>query len=400
MITPLRNGAVLFIAIALTTHADSISFVKHTIDADFENGYQVSVADIDSDGKLDMVALATTPSRLVWYRSPAWDRFDVTTKGVANIDMAPYDVDGDGDFDLALASEFSLGNSSTGGSVYWLECPEEPVTQQEWAMHRIDAVPTSHRVRWADIDGDGRPELINLPIIGVGATAPDYAIPLQFKMYTIPADPKGAWPARVIDESLCMAHGLSVVCWDADQRDDLLTASFDGVHLHRRANGIDTWTKIQLGIGNRGDRPKQGSSEVSLGKLSSIGKRYIGTIEPWHGNEVVVYMAGAESNMPWPRTVIDDTFNDGHALLCTDLDNDGNDEIVAGHRGPAYSLFCYRYASTTNTWERIPIDEGGMSAAGIFAADLENDGDVDIIATGSATKNVVWYENVAQSRTR
>lgn len=64
----------------------------------------------------DVVALSTTPSQLVWYRNPGWQRYTVTTQTKLNIDMAPYDVDGDGDQDLALASEFDLNNSTTGGT--------------------------------------------------------------------------------------------------------------------------------------------------------------------------------------------------------------------------------------------------------------------------------------------
>jgi hypothetical protein len=66
----------------------AISFQKHVIDPDFANGYQVSTADLDGDGDLDVIALSTQPSQLVWYRNPDWARFSISTVTQRNIDAA------------------------------------------------------------------------------------------------------------------------------------------------------------------------------------------------------------------------------------------------------------------------------------------------------------------------
>lgn len=153
-----------------------VSFEKTTLDETMRGGYGVEIADIDGDGLLDILALSTNPAQFAWYKNPGWEKYVISSVATGNIDAAPKDIDGDGDMDVVLASEFALGNSTGGGMVHWLENPGDPVTNQEWEMHYIDAVPTSHRIRWADVTGDGKEELINLPIIGYGATAPDYAV--------------------------------------------------------------------------------------------------------------------------------------------------------------------------------------------------------------------------------
>ena len=374
--------------------ADFPSFEKHVIDDEFRNGYQTAVADIDRDGRPDVIALSTTPARLRWYRNPGWQVFRITAATRGNIDLAPYDIDRDGDTDLALASAFNLGDSTTGGLVHWLECPPDPASGARWTLHAIDAVPTTHRLRWADLDGDGRKELLNLPIIGVGAQAPDYAVGVQFKAYTIPPKPReDPWPAVVLDDTLELAHGLAVIRTEEDDRDSLLTASFGGVHRFRIPPGAEQPEKTRLGIGHEGPRPQQGSSEVDFGHLTAPKRPFIATIEPWHGNEVVVYSPDAAGATPWTREVIDTTFNEGHALCCADLDQDGNDEIIAGHRGPDYSLYLFRYDAAQATWQRIPLDVGGMACSGLAIADLNQDGRPDIVAAGTATNNIVWYEN-------
>ncbi|GMU93813.1 MAG: hypothetical protein AMXMBFR4_28710 [Candidatus Hydrogenedentota bacterium] len=373
-------------------------FQRYVIDSQFDNGYQCSVADINRDGRPDVIALSTSPSQLVWYRNPEWTRFVVTTATERNIDVAPHDVDGDGDIDLALAAEFDLGKSESGGTVQWLECPDDPTTHQEWAVHRIDAIPTSHRVRWADIDGDGKKELLNLPIIGVGAKGPEYAVGVKFVAYSIPANlTTDPWPTTLIDTSLQMAHGMCVVRWRNDDAEDLLTASFDGVHLFENIPNEKAAGPARLGEGDRGARPRQGSSEVGLGILKSEDTRFIATIEPWHGNQVVVYTPADSPSNPWTRDVVDDTFNDGHGLVVADLDGDGNDEIIAGYRGKPYGLFVYRLDAAAKKWERTPLDESGIGVAGLFIADLNADTRPDIVAVGTATDNVVWYENKAEA---
>ena len=368
------------------------AFQKHVIDADFANGYQVSTADLDSDGDPDVIALSTQPSQLVWYRNPDWERVSISTRTQRNIDCAPYDIDGDGDPDLAVASDFDLGDSRRGGTLQWLECPGDPDTQQEWEVHPIDAIPTSHRVRWADIDGDGRKELVNLPIVGVGSEPPDYAVGVQFRAYRVPGHPTSdPWMPVPLDDSLRVAHGLRVVDWNSDGRAGLLTASFEGVHLFQWSDG--RMVRQQIGVGFTGPGPKQGSSEVALGRLRTGPPRFVATIEPWHGNEVVVYVGTDSDTLPWPRTVIDNSLTDGHGLVCLDVDGDGSDEIVAGGRGGAHEVILYRWRGNGAGWERHTIDPSGVAVAGLTVADINQDGRPDLVAAGTATHDVVWYEN-------
>jgi hypothetical protein len=127
-----------------------------------------------------------------------------------------------------------------------------------------------------------------------------------------------------------------------------------------------------------------------VGKVQ--GQRFLVTIEPWHGNKVVVY-TGRRGGFS-ERHVIDTSFNNGHALACADLDGDGNDEIVAGCRGPGTSLFIYHSTDERGTsWERETLDTD-MAASGVVIADVNGDGRPDIVAVGSSTANVRWYENL------
>ncbi len=330
---------------------------------------------------------------IYWYENPTWEKHLVGNQTEKNIDLAPKDIDKDGDIDLALACRFALRNSTEGGYLYWLQ---NEGGGQSWQLHYIDSFPTSHRIRWADLDGDRTEELVNLPIIGIGAEPPEYNQGAELIYYKLPADPsRDPWQKHVIDTALHMAHGIQVVRWDDDLRWDILTASFEGVQLYQSSPiaGKSPWEMKNLGAGDRSPRPQQGCSEVGLGFLKSSERPFIATIEPWHGNKVVCYTPTADG-LHWQRQIIDTSFQDGHALLCADLNLDGSDEIIAGHRGPDYNLYIYYYDTEAGPWIRQDLDKGGMSAAGLCLLDFDQDGFMDIAACGSATNNVILYKNL------
>jgi hypothetical protein len=395
-------------------------FKAHLIDR-LPRGYKVGVVDIDGDGKLDIIGLATEPSCLVWYKNPGWDRFVLTSKTKEYVDLAPFDIDGDGRTDLAIADEFGMNRTTSGGLIHWLKCPQDP--SQEWPMFVIGAEPTSHRLKWADIDGDGRKELVNAPIMGRNAKEPLWDVGVNLIWYKTPKPPSfEPWEPQIIDNNLTVVHGMCVVNWDNDPApivrsravvsandelksptrsigagDDILVASFEGIHLfqpQKEANKL-SWKKTKLGSGDQTNPNKRGSSEIDVGTVGPGKSRYLAAIEPWHGNNVVVYTPPSSQEKLWQRSVIDTTFNEGHALVCGDLDGDGDDEIIAGYRGKGYGLYIYNCQdSIGQKWERITLDEGDMAASGLQVADINNDGRLDVVCVGTATSNIKWYENL------
>jgi hypothetical protein len=89
--------------------------------------------------------------------------------------------------------------------VYWLQNLDSGRT---WKLHYIDSIPTSHRIRWADVDGDLNQELVNLPIIGIGTQKPEYVVGAALSYYRIPPDPVNSrWEKRLIHPTLHMANG-------------------------------------------------------------------------------------------------------------------------------------------------------------------------------------------------
>jgi hypothetical protein len=384
---------------------DTFKFEPQEIARDFGVGYAVVTADMNGDKRLDVLAINET--RLVWFENPSWDvRVLVDGKTPKdNVTLAPLDIDGDGRLDVALGAGWNPRDTNGGGTLHWVQQPNPRDATASWAVRDISSEPTLHRIRWANVDGAGPPELVVTPLHGRGTTPPEWnergARVLVHRIPSKPADEP--WPAETADDTLHILHNFAVVDFDADGRDELLTASREGVHLLRRSSD-GQWTRTRLGEGAPG--------EIKVGRIA--GRRVLATVEPWHGTSVVVYLepvasarstgsSDARSTAPpevWERHVIEDQIAGGHALGWADFDGDGDDELAVGWRDKAFGLALYDVMANGALRAKVMIDAGGIAVEDLTIADLDVDGRPDIIASGRKTSNVriYWNRTVAQPR--
>ena len=360
------------------------TFTEHVLATDLKGGYHLTAVDMNHDGHVDIIALASGMPDLLWFENPGpkggeWARHVIVSGQKRMINCAAWDVDGDGIPEIVLATEFANEAKNSIGIMSVLHHQGDP--REPWSITEIDRLTTSHRLRFADIDGSGKKVLINAPLTGAKAEAPEYrdAAPLVFYR-------PGEWKRQMIgDLNQGVQHGIYIFDWDGDGREEILTASFSGLHYYKLTKA-GKWERTEIAKGDPGAWPKSGSSDVAVGKLGK--ERFVTAIEPWHGNQVAVYML---EKKVWTRKVIDDALADGHTIVTGDFDGDGSDEIVAGFRGKGRSVFLYRHDK--GEWKKTVLDDGGLGAAACTVADFNEDGKLDIACIGSATTNLKWYEN-------
>jgi hypothetical protein len=361
-------------------------------------GYAVRLIDLNGDQRLDIVIVDS--KRFVWLENPSWQEhvmFEDRAAKNDNVCFAPFDIDGNGRLDFAVGRDWQPNNTSSGGTIGWLQQGKSP--GEPWTYHAIGQEPTTHRMQFADFDGDGRAELVVSPLRGRSNG------PVRQLAFAIPADPlKDAWKPMVINEDMHVTHAVTPVAWDADPAPELLFVSFEGVHvLDRDAQG--TWKRTRLGEGDQKSSPNRGASEIKLGRLGG-NIRYLASIEPWHGDKVVVYIEPSAERPSadglWHRQVIDADLKWGHAVWCADVDGDPDEELIIGVRDDLDAkdpqkrrgLRVYDPADSAGTkWNRQLIDPGSVAIEDLAAADLNGDGRVDVVAVGRQTHNVKIYWN-------
>jgi hypothetical protein len=161
-------------------------FKHHFINTDLPsyNGYgdygQALLADLDNDGKLDFVCgRSREPSALYWFENPGspgpWKKHIVGHDQWTDVGAVAMDVDRDGRMDIVCSG-------------VWFQNPGNP-REREFVRHVFDKDGRgAHDVLAADINGDGRDEIVTCQAAENG-----------LRWYQLPDDPIAMpWPRHDI----------------------------------------------------------------------------------------------------------------------------------------------------------------------------------------------------------
>jgi hypothetical protein len=371
-------------ALALESAPPAI-FKAQTIDAKIKVGYGLAIADVDGDGKNDI--LLADSDQTVCYQSPEWTKHVLTEKLTTkdHVCLCAADITGDGKAEIVVGAEWNPGDTKNSGAVFSLE--SQPDCFQPRKAHQLHHEPTVHRMHWVAED-HGKHFLAVLPLHGPGNVKGE-GQGINFLGYRPEVDPNKDWQTFLIHKGFHLAHNFDPVPWGTSKNESILVACQEGVH--RLSPTDKEWSATPM--------TEKGAGEVRLGKLPN-GKRFIVTVEPMHGNEVVINPESASGLWSQRRIVIDDTLNEGHALVAGDFLGLGYDQVVAGWRTPTkdskkVGLRLYIPLNEEGTqWKlHAVIDDNQMACEDLKAADLDQDGDIDLVASGRSTKNVIVYWN-------
>jgi len=197
----------------------------HHVGGRAEDGHGIGVADIDGDGKADIL----TPNG--WFKQldadkDQWEWHGDWKMEDAGFPIIGYDVKNDGKMDVIYGQGHSYG-------IYWLE-QQGGGASRTWVKHTIDeSFSQVHALKMADIDGDGEPELIaGKRYRGHSGDDPGSYDPLVVYYYKI--DRKtGTFTRYPISVNGTVAAGTQFVVEDLDGDGDLdiATAGKTGVHF-------------------------------------------------------------------------------------------------------------------------------------------------------------------------
>ena len=374
--------SILLPLAAFAANGPAPKFRAVDIDTKVEIGYGIAIADVDGDGKPDIVL--ADKKTIQWYRNPSWEKFVIAENLTEqdNVCVAARDIDGDGKAEIAVGAGWNPGDTVNSGAVFYLIAPKDRT--HKWEPVKLHHEPTVHRMHWI-LNPAGKYELIVKPLHGRG-NKNNEGEGGHVLAYTMPANPKDEWKTTVVSDFMHATHNFQPINWDNDPEQELLIGGKEGVWFFGHSTGA--WKKRQF--------TEQMTGEVRDGQFAG-GKRFIATIEPMHGTTVCAYTDPGKKGL-WTRRVLDDALKDGHAVAIGDVLGTGSPQVVAAWRAmnpkgvPGVKI--YTPNSDGSDWRAQQISGPEVAVEDMKLADLNGDGKLDIILAGRQTKNlrILWNE--------
>jgi hypothetical protein len=310
---------------------------------------------------------------------------DATGTATATVPTFAADFDGDGDVDVVSAS-------SSDNAVAWHRNNGDGTFNRFTIGSAID--PRS--IFAADVDGDG-----NIEVLAVSAT--DNAI----YWYRNDGTPEtGVWTRATISNSANGARSVVAVDVDRDGDIDAVAASFlsDKIAWYEN-NGSQSFTERVVNVPDNDTNSANGNGDVNGpsalfaadinrdGHLDIVSASSVDGQVAWFQND------GTPANGGWTRRVIK---NSGAttaepqelSLFVADINGDNNmDVITANYVENRIAWFENDGTPASGTWTRRNVSTAANGASGVFAADVDSDGDIDVLSASVLDDKIALYKN-------
>lgn len=357
-----------------------LHWVKLVLDPRFRSE-GVAVADVNRDGRPDLLVGD------LWYEQPprgesAWrshpirpaGEYDPATGYSQAFLVFADDVDRD-----RWPDQLVIG--FPGAPAKWYRNPGPDLRAQPdrpWPEFPLTESACNETPAFADLTGDGRPELVT-PFQGT-----------QMAFYRPGRTPREGFEQWLIGEPgrpgcQPFSHGLGVGDINGDGRPDILCTEGYYAQPRSRRRG-ETWPFVPAALG-------EACANMHTADFDGDGDRDVISSSA-HAAGVWWYEQQPGPEGPrFVRHLIDDSFSQSHALVAADLDGDGRTDYVTGKRwwahGPAGdvnpnhpAVLCwFRWERTRDgrvLWRRHEIDADSGVGTQFTVADVDRDGRKDV----------------------
>ncbi|MGV8879604.1 MAG: FG-GAP repeat domain-containing protein [Sphingobacteriaceae bacterium] len=365
---------------AVGVHVD-LKFQKQILSTEYISE-GVAVGDVNKDGKMDVLA------GTFWFEAPSWKRHEITTPyihpsiggyGTSFLNFS-MDVNQDGWVDL-----IKVGYPSKES--FWYENPKNQFGH--WKERLLYSSVGNESPTMVDVDGDGRLDLlcndpINKKVIWI--KAPTAKNDTAWTAYTISSD-----TLRGIN---LFTHGLGFGDINLDGRKDVLIrdgwweAPIDRMQtdwvFHAANLGDECAQMYVMDVDGDGDQDVISSSAHNYGIW-------------WHEQ-------GKDNlgNTSWKPHAIFNAFSQSHGLALTDINKDGNPDLITGKRFWAHNggdpgakeppvLYWFEYKPGKQPkWIPHLIDSASGAGLQVVVSEMNNDKFPDIVI---ANKSGIYVFN-------
>lgn len=315
----MRRFSLLILLLASALHAETqITWNRIQLHEEFYSE-GAGLGDINGDGKVDIVA------------GPFWWEGPDFRKKHAYYEPKVFNINGYSDNFFAYVQDFNVDQKNDililgfPGKEARLYLNPGTAEDKPWPMHIVADVVDNESPVFADITGDGKPEIVCSTGGRFGWFAPNWSKPTE------------KWPFMAVTDDVKVAkftHGLGVGDVDGDGKLDLLEARRWWSHAE---SGLWTQHNFAAGVG--------GGAQMFAYDFDGNGTQDVFTSLSAHRYGVAVYLQNTKpaANEPlWKPVMLASehpadndygiVFSQPHAASLADINGDGIKDIVTGKR--------------------------------------------------------------------
>ena len=280
------------------------------------------------------------------------------------------DIDGDGDLDIVSAS----ANDNT---IAWYE-NNGAADPSFTAADIVTNASNAQDVKVADMDGDG-----DLDIVSASPTDDTVA----WYENNGAADP--SFTKAVIATSADEVRNIDLADMDGDGDLDIVSASGvdDTIAWYENNGAADpTWTAADIATS------ADGAHDVYIADMDNDGDLDIVSASI-HDDTIAWYENDGAVNPSWTASDIATNADYALGVHVAYMDNDGDMDIVSVSQLDDTIAWYENNGAANPTWTAADIATSADHATSIDIADIDGDGDLDIISSSEGDDTIAWYES-------
>ena len=302
----------------------TINFTEHMVATNFDRVSGLFIADIDNDDDQDIIGAAINSNEVALWRNDGgnpiqWNKEVIDDNYGGAIYLCAEDINGDSHIDV------------------------------------IATAAIAHQVCWWSNNG---------------------GVPIQ-------------WTKHLIVSNYTEAHGIIAIDLDKDQKMDIVSTA-------AALNKI-TWWKNETGSGTSWieqtiDNNFNYTQSVCAGDFNLDGYTDI-VAAALNANQIAWYKNDGGNPIQWTKNTIANNFSMAHSVEVCEINGDSLPDVLGAAYGAHEISYWQNMGGNPITWEKHSIDNFYSGPLEVCAADIDCDGDVDVAGTAGIGDEVAWWSN-------